>query len=211
MRKCRENPPSGAFSRLEFVGRSRALLLALALALAAALTLSACGSDDGAELLPGTTAAAITENLESVEQLAAEGDCTGATDAAEEVSLQVDELTGVDKELKQALEKGATRLNEVVDECDEAPEEDEEETISTEAEEPSADEQKEEEREQKAQEKADKEAEKEQQKEEKEQEKESPPPVEPPEKEEKTPPENEEDGGTPSGGVSPGVSAEGGE
>lgn len=187
-------------------------MLALALALVAALTLSACGGDDGADLLPGTTAKAITENLEAVEQLVAEGDCTGATDAAEEVSLQVDELTGVDKELKRALEQGATKLNEVVDECDEAPEEGEEETVPLEEEEPSEDEQREEERDQKAQEKAEKEAEKEQRKEEKAEEKETPP-VEPPEKEEKEtePPANEEGGGTPSGGVSPGVSAEGGE
>ncbi len=214
-RKCRENPPSGPFSRLEIVGRSRALLTAFALAAVAALTLSACG-EDGAELLPGNTASAINANLDSVEQLVAEGDCVGASNAAGEVSTQVEELSGVDRKLKEALESGAARLNEVVQECQEEPEEDEE-TTPVEEEEPSEEEAEEREAEQRAEEKAQQRAEREEEKEQRNQ-----------EREEKETPQNEsggqekgkeggsetppsEGGGSPSGGVAPSTPAEGGE
>ena len=59
------------------------------------------------KLLPGATAKEITENLDTVKQLASEGECIGAADAAEEVSAQVEALDGVDPKLKQALERGA--------------------------------------------------------------------------------------------------------
>jgi len=192
------------------MGRSRATLLVLALGLLAA-ALSACGSSDKADLLPGETASEINANLNLVEDLVAEGDCVGATNAAEAVSVQVEELTGVDKELQEALSEGALRLNEVVGECDEVPE-DEEETSTSE--EPDSEELEEDE---KAQEKAEKEEEKQQKKDEK-SEKEAPP-VEPPgqekkeEKEAEVPPteSSEEGGGTPSGGVSPSSPAGGAE
>jgi outer membrane biosynthesis protein TonB len=210
MHKCRGNPASGPLSRLGLMGRTRATLLVLALGLLAA-ALSACGDSGKADLLPGETASEINANLNLVEDLVAEGDCVGATNAAEAVSVQVEELTSVDKELQEALSEGAARLNEVVGECEEAPE-DEEETVSTE--EPDSEELEEDE---KAQAKAEKDEEKQQKKEEK-SEKETPP-VEPPgqekkeEKETEVPPTepNEEDGGTPSGGVAPGSVAGGGE
>lgn len=207
--KCREKPASGPFSRLAWMGRSRAILLALVLGLLAAATLSACGSEDSPDLLPGVTASEIKANLDLVEDLVADGDCIGAANAAAAVSGQVEELTGVDEELQEALAKGAARLNEVVGECDEAPEEDE----TTTTEEPDAAElEKEEQDEEKAQEKADEDAEKEQKKEEK-PEKETPdnepPDQEEPKEESEVPPT--EPTNPPSGGVSPGVSAEGAE
>jgi outer membrane biosynthesis protein TonB len=101
------------------------------LAALAAAALSACGGED-AELLPGETAREITANLDSVRQLADEGDCAGAEAAALQVTEQVEALTGVDRRLKEALRDGATRLNEVVAEC----EEDEEPETTTEPEEP---------------------------------------------------------------------------
>jgi len=109
------------------MGRLSASLLALALGAAAALGLIACGGGDNADLLPGGTASEITANLDQVEQLAGEGDCVGAADAAQAVSAQVEALGGVDKKLKLALQEGATRLNEVVVSCEEAPDEEEEE------------------------------------------------------------------------------------
>jgi outer membrane biosynthesis protein TonB len=102
------------------MGRLSASLLALALAAVAALGVSACGSGGKADLLPGSTAAEITANLDQVKALATTGDCVGAEDAAQAVSSQIEELGGVDKKLKQALREGATRLNEVVANCEEA-------------------------------------------------------------------------------------------
>ncbi len=106
------------------MGRLSATMLALALAASAALGLVACGGG-GADLLPGSTAGEINSNLDQVEQLAAEGDCVGAQDAAQAVSDQIEALGGVDAKLKQALREGATRLNEVVAGCEESEEESE--------------------------------------------------------------------------------------
>ncbi len=101
------------------MGRLTAPLLALALALATATGLSACGGGN-AELLPGKTASEIEANLDSVARLAGEGECVGAANTAQAVSSQVEELGGVDSKLKQALEEGASRLNEVVAKCEAA-------------------------------------------------------------------------------------------
>jgi outer membrane biosynthesis protein TonB len=107
------------------VGRFSASILAIALSAVAALGLTACGSGDSADLLPGSTASEITANLDQVKDLATEEDCVGAEDAAQAVSTQIEELGGVDKKLKQALREGATRLNEVVADCEEPAEEEE--------------------------------------------------------------------------------------
>jgi outer membrane biosynthesis protein TonB len=109
------------------MGRLSASLLALVLGAVAVLGLTACGSSGSADLLPGSTASEITANLDQVQQLASEGDCVGAADAAQAVSTQVEALGGIDKKLKLALQEGATRLNEVVVSCEEAPSEEEEE------------------------------------------------------------------------------------
>jgi outer membrane biosynthesis protein TonB len=102
------------------MARLSASLLTLALLALAALGLSACGDSGSADLLPGSTASEITANLDQVKELATAGDCVGAEDAARAVSSQIEELGGVDKELKQTLREGATRLNEVVAGCEEA-------------------------------------------------------------------------------------------
>jgi hypothetical protein len=94
--------------------------LSLALGVATAIGLASCGSGDDAELLPGSTAAEISENLDAVKQLASEGECIGAAEAADQVRAQVEALDGVDPKLKQALEKGSARLAEVVATCEEA-------------------------------------------------------------------------------------------
>ncbi len=102
------------------MARLNAAFLALLLAAGAAMGLIACG-DGGADLLPGSTASEINANLDKVRELVDEGECVGAEDAAQEVSSEVDALGGVDAQLKQALREGATRLNEVVASCEEAP------------------------------------------------------------------------------------------
>ncbi len=191
------------------MGRFKQLLTAFVLAALAAAALSACGGSDKAALLPGETASEINANLDLVEQLVSEGDCVGAENAAAAVGEQVEGLSGVDEDLKAALSAGANRLNEVIVECDEAPEEDE--TVPSEEldEELETEQAKGEKAEQKAEEKATKEAEKEAQKEEK-AEKETPPvePPEPPGQEEKeVPPSEGGDGGTSSGGVAPSTPA----
>jgi hypothetical protein len=127
------------------MGRLSASLLAFALSAVAALGMVACGSGGSADLLPGGTASEINSNLDQVQELVAEGECTGAAEAAFEVSAQVEALEGVDTKLKEALREGATRLNEVVAGCEEAVDE---ETVpaveeAEEAEEPEAEEKKE--------------------------------------------------------------------
>ncbi|MGC1165067.1 MAG: hypothetical protein WA862_03070 [Solirubrobacterales bacterium] len=127
------------------MGRFSATILAIALAAVAALGMTACGSGDDADLLPGSTASEITANLDQVKDLATAGDCVGAEAAAQSVSTQIEELGGVDEKLKRALREGATRLNEVVTRCEEAPVEEEEESLPAidEAEEPEEEEKKE--------------------------------------------------------------------
>lgn len=94
-------------------------LLAFATAAVAALALSACGGGS-ANLLPGKTASEIESNLDQVAKLAGEGECVGAENAAQEVSAEIEGLGDVDAKLKQALNEGASRLNEVVASCEEA-------------------------------------------------------------------------------------------
>lgn len=203
MLNCRENLSQTTFSRLASMRQPAALGLILAL-VAAALVLASCGEGEDARLLPGATAQEITENLDQVRQLASERECVGAADAAQEVSAQVEALGGVDVKLKQALERGAARLSEVVADCEE---------VTTEAVAPSA-EATEEETEPPGQEKkAEKKAEKEREKEEKKEETEGP--SEPPTTPSETPPQEppattpappSEGGGTGApGGISPGA------
>jgi hypothetical protein len=117
--RCREILRRGPFSRLAPMPRTPLSLLALALGAAAAFGLVACGGED-AKLLPGETAREITANLDTVKQLAGEGDCVGAESAVQQVGEQIETLEGVDPKLKQALEKGAGRLEEVIAGCDES-------------------------------------------------------------------------------------------
>jgi len=204
--KCRQNPRRKAFSRLAAMRRPATLALALALGCASAIFLAACGGGEDAQLLPGSTAQEITENLDTVQQLAGEGECVGASDAALEVSGQVEALSGVDPKLKRALEAGAARLNEVVASCDE---EVTTETVEPPAETTTTEEEKlppgQEKKEEKEREKEEKQLEKEEAKQEK---AETPTaettPAEPP----TTPAPPSEGGGTGApGGVSPGEPA----
>lgn len=97
--------------------RSAAAPLLVALGVVATLGLASCGGGE-ARLLPGETARQITANLDTVKQLAGEGNCAGAASAARQVSEQVEALGGVDAKLKQALREGAARLNQVVAGCE---------------------------------------------------------------------------------------------
>lgn len=117
--KCRQIPRRKPLRRLAPMPRSSASPAVLVLALAATLGLLACGGED-ARLLPGETAREITANLDTVQQLSDEGDCVGAESAAQQVGEQIEALEGVDRKLKQALEGGAARLEEVIVECEEA-------------------------------------------------------------------------------------------
>jgi hypothetical protein len=108
-----------AFSRLATMRQLAAFALALGLGAATALGLVSCGGGEDAKLLPGATAAEITENLDAVKQLASEGECAGAAEATQEVSAQVEAVEGVDARLKQALKRGVARLSEVVTTCEE--------------------------------------------------------------------------------------------
>lgn len=111
--------PQRVFSRLAAMRQLAAFALALVLGATASVAFASCGGGEDAKLLPGTTAEQITENLETVQQLVAEGECVGAADASQEVSDEVEALNEVDPQLKEALQRGAIRLNEVVASCDE--------------------------------------------------------------------------------------------
>ncbi len=204
---CRENPHQRPFSRLATVRQLTAFALALVLGSLASVALVSCGGGEDAKLLPGSTAAEISENLDSVRQFVSEGECVGAENAAQEVGAQVEGLGGVDEKLKQALQRGAEKLDEVVATCQEAETEavsPADEAPSTEEEElpPGLEKKAEEERE-----KEEKTFEKEEKKQEKEEEKEAPPAA-PTTPTETTPvePSPSEGGGTgTSGGVGPGA------
>jgi hypothetical protein len=107
------------------MGRLSALLIAFVLGAASAVALVSCGGGDDAELLPGTTAEQIESNLTRVEELSDEGDCVGAEEAVAEVAAEVEELRGVNRKLKAALEEGTTRLSVVVGRCEEETTEEE--------------------------------------------------------------------------------------
>jgi outer membrane biosynthesis protein TonB len=190
------------------MGRLSAASIALVLGAVAALGLVACGGGNDADLLPGGTASEINANLDQVEQLANEGDCGGAAEAAQAVSSQVETLGGVDAKLKEALREGAVRLNEVVAGCEETTTEEETVPSIAPAEEPEEDEEK----------PAKPAKPKQEEKEEKKEPEETTTPTLPPqaegeakghEKQEEEVPSAEPEAGAPSGGVGPGEPAEG--
>jgi hypothetical protein len=197
-RSCRENLCHEVFSRLATVRRPAAFALIAVLGAACATTLASCGGGSDAKLLPGATAEEITENLDRVKQYAEEGECVGASNEATEVSAQVEALQGVDAKLKQALQRGAEKLDEVVASCEEAITEATTESEATKPEHagPPGQERKAE----KEREKEEKALEKEEQKEEKE----APPSEGPPAETPPTPPSESGGTGAP-GGVSPGT------
>ena len=87
--------PQKSFSRLATVRQLAISTLALALGAAAALGLASCGGGEDAKLLPGNTAAEITENLDRVKQYAEEGECVGAENAVSDINSQIEGLTGL--------------------------------------------------------------------------------------------------------------------
>lgn len=201
--------PPRSFSRLAPVRQLAISTLALALGAAAALGLVSCGGGEDAKLLPGNTAAEITENLDRVKQYAKEGECIGAEDAVSEVNTQVEGLTGVDPKLVEALQRGAARLSEVVASCD--SEEEDTEAVAPESEAATTEETEKvppglEKKEEKEREKEEKALEKEEEKAEKHEEK--PPAETTTEEPPTTPTPPSEGGGTDApGGVSPGAPA----
>jgi len=179
------------------------LSLVLALTVACASALAACGGED-AQLLPGETAREITANLESVQQLAAEGDCVGAESAAEQVGEQIGALEEVDPKLKQALEQGAARLEEVIAGCEEPDEAIAPATLPDEEGEG-------EEKEPREKQKKDREPDEEEAPDTPTESPQQPPQAKGQEEGNGPPPSEEEGGEEPSGGVSPGAPAGGGE
>ncbi len=186
--------------------RAIAHLTVLGLAAVIVAALAGCGDDD-AELLPGSTASEINANLDAVQQLSDEGDCEGAENAAQQVSEQVEALGGIDPKLKRALENGATKLNEVVAECEETEPEPAEIAPAEEEEEAPEEDEGEERKQEKEERKEQKEMEKEEREREKEEDESSEgegPPEETPGKGEGPPPAPPgQSGEEPSGGLEP--------
>jgi hypothetical protein len=117
------------------MARLSAYFLVFLLGTASAVALASCGGGGDADLLPGTTADQIESNLEEVERLADEEDCVGAENAVAEVAASVEELQGVDRRLKAALQEGSERLSELVGRCEEeTTDEETEPTLETDVE-----------------------------------------------------------------------------
>lgn len=91
----------------------RLKLVTILTAALATLFATACSSDDPG-LLPGDDAQQILTNLERVEDLATNGECTAALESIETISAQIAALPdSVDDRLRQNLRRGVTRLSEV--------------------------------------------------------------------------------------------------
>jgi hypothetical protein len=100
------------------VTRLAPYLLVFATGVATALGLVSCGGSDSDNLLPGNNASEILQNLDQVKKLSAEGNCSEAEAAVEEVRQQVAELPGsVDPRLRRALARGAAKLQSVTFTC----------------------------------------------------------------------------------------------
>lgn len=88
-------------------------LNAILAAVFAILAFTACSSDDPG-LLPGDDAQQILTNLDRVEELAANGDCSAALESIETISGQIAALPdSVNDRLRQNLRRGVARLSEV--------------------------------------------------------------------------------------------------
>jgi hypothetical protein len=101
--------------------RRRTLGAAAALALAAGFV-SSCGGDSNTGLSQ-QRAANLRSSLDQVETRVKDRDCTGAAEHATTFRRQVDSLPArVDRDLRDALERSATRLESLVtDQCRPAP------------------------------------------------------------------------------------------
>jgi hypothetical protein len=104
------------------VARLAIPILALALGAALAVGLVSCGGRDEKGLLPGNNAKQILDNLASVEQDAANGDCAGATAGTDEIRSEIDQLgASVNSQLRQRLSDGVDRLDQAIsNSCQEA-------------------------------------------------------------------------------------------
>src|SRR5688500_5846708 len=95
--------------------RRRTIGAAAALALAACLA-SSCGEDSNSGLSQ-ERAASLRSDLNRVEERVADGDCTSASQQAGEFRQAVASLPArVDRDLRDALERSATRLESPVSE-----------------------------------------------------------------------------------------------
>jgi hypothetical protein len=95
-------------------GRRRSTLCAAAALALVAFLVSSCGKDSNADL-SGGRASDLRASLDDVENRVAQGDCTGAAQQAADFKRQVSALPSrVDKDLRDALEGSATRLESLV-------------------------------------------------------------------------------------------------
>jgi hypothetical protein len=101
--------------------RRRTLGVAAALALAVGF-LASCGDDSNAGLSQ-ERASNLRSSLEQVETRVNDRNCTGASEQAATFRQQVDSLPSrVDRDLRDALERSATRLESLVaDQCQPEP------------------------------------------------------------------------------------------
>jgi hypothetical protein len=101
--------------------KSRAALTAL---LVLAGSLAACGDEkeDRSKLLSAARASDLRSDLDAVEQMVDDGDCTGATNAALAFEQKVNALPRrLDASLRDSLASGAIRLQRLVeDQCEPA-------------------------------------------------------------------------------------------
>ena len=108
---CRENPHQRAFSRLAAMRQLAAFALALALGAAAPSRSPPAAAARTPSCCPATTAQEITENLDTRQAARRRRRMRRRRQTRRsEVGDQVEALEGVDPKLKQALQRGAARL-----------------------------------------------------------------------------------------------------
>lgn len=98
------------------------IILFTTLVLGCAWSISACGSEDRSNLLPGGSVDQIEANIDIVQDEVDRGLCFEALDSADQVQKQVESLPPtVDPELKKTLLDGAVTLVQLVrDNCEDS-------------------------------------------------------------------------------------------
>jgi hypothetical protein len=90
-------------------------------ALACAVLVAGCGDDSNSKLLSSSSASELRSTLAQVQQDVQNGDCTGARERVSALDQQISSLDRIDSDLRDALDSGTSRLQQLVAEKCQAP------------------------------------------------------------------------------------------
>jgi hypothetical protein len=83
--------------------------------------LSGCGDDSNSKLLSSSSASELRSTLAQVQQDVQNGDCTGAQERVSALDQQISSLDRIDADLRDALDSGTSRLQQLVAEKCQTP------------------------------------------------------------------------------------------